>query len=306
MKEIVIKAEGLTKNYGEREAVKGIDFTVRGKECFGFLGPNGAGKTTIINMTLCFTPKTSGTLKVFDMSVDNNPREIKARTGVVPQEDNLDTDLTVFENLMVYARYYGVPRKTAFKRAEELLNFMQLLDRKNDKLSVLSGGMKRRLLIARALVNDPDLLILDEPTTGLDPQARHLIWQKLRGLKKIGVTMILTTHYMEEAAQLCDRLVIMDMGKILTEGDPKKLIHEHIGSDVLEIRVDGVNLDDLYNKLDEFKLTHEKAGDTVLVFSNSSEIPVSKIIDTKKDIFVHRAASLEDVFLRLTGRELRD
>lgn len=306
MKEIVIEAEGLTKNYGEREAVKGIDFTVRGKECFGFLGPNGAGKTTIINMTFCFTPKTSGTLKVFAMSVDNNPREIKARTGVVPQEDNLDTDLTVFENLMVYARYYGVPRKTAFKRAEELLSFMQLLDRKNDKLSVLSGGMKRRLLIARALVNDPDLLILDEPTTGLDPQARHLIWQKLRGLKKIGVTMILTTHYMEEATQLCDRLVIMDMGKILTEGAPKELIHEHIGSDVLEIRVDGVNLDDLYKKLDEFKLTHEKAGDTVLVFSNSSEIPVSKIIDTKKDIFVHRAASLEDVFLRLTGRELRD
>jgi lipooligosaccharide transport system ATP-binding protein len=306
MTEIVIEAEGLTKHYDEREAVKGIDFTVRGKECFGFLGPNGAGKTTTINMTLCFTPKTGGTLKVFDMSVDNNPREIKARTGVVPQEDNLDTDLTVFENLMVYARYYGVPRKTAFKRAEELLNFMQLFDRKNEKLSVLSGGMKRRLLIARALVNDPDLLILDEPTTGLDPQARHLIWQKLRGLKKIGVTMILTTHYMEEAAQLCDRLVIMDLGKILTEGGPKKLIHEHVGSEVLEIRVDNVNLDDLYNKLDDFKLTHEKAGDTVLVFSNSSEIPVSKIIDTKKENFVHRAASLEDVFLRLTGRELRD
>jgi lipooligosaccharide transport system ATP-binding protein len=306
MKETVIEAEWLTKKYGDREAVRGIDFTVMGKECFGFLGPNGAGKTTTINMTLCFTPKTSGTLKVFGMNVDTNPREIKAKIGVVPQEDNLDTDLTVFENLMVYARYFGVPKKTAFKRAEELLNFMQLLDRRNEKLNVLSGGMKRRLLIARALINDPELLMLDEPTTGLDPQARHLIWQKLRGLKKIGVTMILTTHYMEEAAQLCDRLVIMDFGKILTEGDPAKLIHEHVGSEVLEIRVDGVNLESLYERLNSFELTYEKAGDTVLVFSNGSDIPVSEIINTKKDIFVHRAASLEDVFLRLTGRELRD
>lgn len=306
MEDIVIEAGALTKNYGKREAVRGIDFSVKGKECFGFLGPNGAGKTTTINMVLCFTPKTGGTLKVFGMNVDENPREIKARTGMVPQEDNLDPDLTIFENLMVYSRYFGVPKKTALKRTEELLHFLQLLDRKDEKIGVLSGGMKRRLLIARALINDPDLLILDEPTTGLDPQARHLIWQKLRGLKKTGVTMILTTHYMEEASQLCDRLVIMDLGKIITQGSPEELIKDHIGSEILEIRVDGIALDDLYNRLDKFKLSYEKAGDTVLVFSNTNEIPVPQIIDTKRDLFVHRAATLEDVFLRLTGRELRD
>ncbi len=302
----VISARSLKKNFYELQAVVGIDFEVHHGECFGFLGPNGAGKTSTMRMIYCFSPPSGGTLEVFGREVQHHARDIKARLGVVPQEDLLDSYLTVEENLLLYAHYFDLPPKEAKRRSEELLAFFSLSEKKSKKLNELSGGMRRRLLIARALINRPDLLVLDEPTTGLDPQARHLIWQKLRSLKSSGVTMVLTTHYMEEAAQLCDRLVVMDHGKILSMGTPNQLIRDHVGREVVEIRGSGPQLQDLRGRIDGHYRV-EGVGDTLFVFLGEThhelwnEIPEIKAMD-----FHLRPATLEDVFLTLTGRELRD
>lgn len=236
--EVLIEARGLTKKFGDLMAVDNIDFQVFKGECFGFLGPNGAGKTTTMKMINCVLPLTAGTLTVAGMDVTRQPREIKTLIGVAPQEDNLDPDFTVLHNLVVYARYFDIPKAVAQKRAEDLLKFVQLEEKRNVLIDQLSAGMKRRLILARALINEPQILILDEPTTGLDPQARHLIWDKVRSLQRQGVTIVLTTHYMEEATQLCDRLLIMDNGKIIEEGTPAVLIKKHVGEEVLEVAYD--------------------------------------------------------------------
>lgn len=310
MSEIIV-AKNLTKIYGNITAVDGISFSIFRGECYGFLGPNGAGKTTTIKMVHCFSPLTSGELVVGGMNVNKNQRKIKEIIGVVPQEENLDPDLSVFKNLTVYARYFNAPRKEAEKRALELLDFIHLKDRMNSRIKDISGGMKKRLLIARSLMNNPKILILDEPTTGLDPQARHLIWQRLRLLKKAGMTMILTTHYMEEASQLCDRVAIMDRGKILLEGEPKKLVADEIGTEVIEMRLDDENQDAelLMANLEQFKkfkFTYEKVGDTIYIFSNNGRELLHSIVDIKHTHLLHRPATLEDLFLKLTGRGLRE
>ena len=302
----VIRAEGLTKQYNGREVVCSIDFSVKEGECFGFLGPNGAGKTTTMRMITCYSPLTRGHLSVFGLDVMRHPREIQGRIGVVPQENNLDPDLTVYENLMVYARYFDIPRRVARERARELLEFVQLSERRDEKIPNLSGGMKRRLLVARSLINEPELTILDEPTTGLDPQARHLIWQKLRWLKSQGVTMVLTTHYMEEAAQLCDRLVIMDLGSILTEGSPKELVDKYVGREVVELRLKGDEEGEVFNRLRGMDFSFERAGDVLFIFSEDGDALLSRIMGMEDVEFLHRHATLEDVFLKLTGRELRE
>ena len=236
--EVLIEARGLTKVYGEVSAVDHIDFKVYKGECVGFLGPNGAGKTTTVRMMYCFLPPTSGELKVAGLSVSTQCREIKGLVGVAPQEDNLDPDFTVMKNLTVYCRYFDIPKEEATKRALEQLKFFQLEEKKNSPIDALSGGMKRRLIFARALINQPQILLLDEPTTGLDPQARHLVWDEVRNLKKKQVTIILTTHYMDEAAVLCDRILIVDKGKIIEEGKPSELVRKHVGEEVLEIDYD--------------------------------------------------------------------
>ncbi|MBI3814434.1 MAG: ATP-binding cassette domain-containing protein [Nitrospinae bacterium] len=302
----IITANNLTKIYGKITAVDGISFSIRKGECYGFLGPNGAGKTTTIKMLHCFSPLTGGELEVDGMNVRSEQSNIKKIMGVVPQEENLDPDLRVFKNLTVYARYFDIPKKEALERAAELLDFLQLKDRMNSQIRELSGGMKRRLLIARSLINNPKILILDEPTTGLDPQARHLIWQRLRLLKKNGITMILTTHYMEEASQLCDRVAIMDRGKILLEGEPKKLVADEIGTEVVEIRLEDENHNMILEQLGKFKFTYEKAGDTLYIFSNNGKELLPSIVDMKHTHLLHRSATMEDLFLKLTGRGLRE
>lgn len=234
----IVTAKSLTKDYGSLRAVDAIDFTIVKGECFGFLGPNGAGKTTVMRIIYCFTPPTSGEMKVFDMDTASDPSRIKARIGVMPQEDNLDPDLTVLENLLVYARYFDIPKREALVSASELLEFVELKDKTKTKIGDLSGGMKRRLTLARSVINNPELLILDEPTTGLDPHSRHSVWDKLNQLKAKGTTLILTTHYMEEAERLCDRVAIMDLGKIVTVDSPRSLMRLH-----------GGNLEDVYLKL---------------------------------------------------------
>jgi lipooligosaccharide transport system ATP-binding protein len=234
----IITARNLTKYYGSLKAVDNIEFEIKKGECFGFLGPNGAGKTTVMRIIYCFTPPSSGEAKVFDMDVTEQPSRIKARIGVMPQEDNLDPDLTVFENLIVYARYFGIRKKDSGPLAEELLEFIGMIDKAKVKIQDLSGGMKRKLVLARSLVNHPELLILDEPTTGLDPHSRHTVWEKLNYLKSVNTTLILTTHYMEEAEKLCDRVAIMDSGRIVTIDSPSRLMEIH-----------GGNLEDVYMKL---------------------------------------------------------
>lgn len=299
----IIRAEGLTKFYGELPAVKGITFSVQPGEVFGFLGPNGAGKTTTMRMIQCISPLSSGSLEVFGQDVNGKPREIKRRLGVVPQETNLDTDFTCFENLLVYARYFDIPPGLAADRADDLLRFVQLEEKRDVAIEKLSGGMKRRLVLARALVNSPDLLILDEPTIGLDPQARHLIWEKLKALQAQGNTIVLTTHYLEEAERLCDRLVIMDEGKILVDGSPEDLIKAHVGGDVVEAEYSPEVVACLQDMGEKF----EVYGDMVQIFSERPRDVAGKIFATCNPgkIFVRRG-SLEDVFLSLTGRALRD
>lgn len=300
---VVVSAENLTKKYGNLVAVDSINFNVEQGECFGFLGPNGAGKTTTIKMIQCVSPKTSGKLEVFGMDVDLYPKEIKKILGVVPQENNLDPDFTVYENLMVYSRYFNIPKNEAKERIERLLKFMQLEEKRDVMIERLSGGMKRRLILARALLNEPKILILDEPTVGLDPQARHLIWDRIKSLKKKGVTTILTTHYMEEASQLCDRLVIMDYGKILVEGKPDNLIREQIGNSILEVEANS----EVLLCLKKMRLEFELVGDMVHIFTDRpSDLMLTLMNQCRLNRTTVRPATLEDVFLRLTGRALRE
>jgi lipooligosaccharide transport system ATP-binding protein len=304
--EPAIEAKRLYKEYSGFPAVKEIDFTVNKGECFGFLGPNGAGKTTTMNMVQGYCSITGGELRVFGMDVRKYSRKVKASMGVVPQENNLDPDLTVMENLRVYARYFDIPRDEAGRRATALLEFMALSEKKDERITKLSGGMKRRLMVARALINDPQLIMLDEPTTGLDPQARHLIWQKLRGLKKEGRTMVLTTQYMDEAAQLCDRLVIMDGGRILAEGGPGELISKFVKGNVVEVRVPEDGVGRVLESLRGVDFDYELSGDTLFIHSDDRETVLKKISEFTGAGFVNRQATLEDVFLKLTGRELRE
>ncbi len=302
--EPVIEARALTKRYGASTAVDGIDFDVPPGECIGFLGPNGAGKTTTVRMVSCFTPITSGTVRVFGLDVTENPRAVKSGLGICPQEDNLDPDFTVEKNLLVYARYFDLARATARERTRALLRLTQLEEKAGSKIQELSGGMKRRLILARALLNNPRLLILDEPTTGLDPQARHLIWQRVRGLKSEGTTILLTTHYMEEASHLCDRVILMDQGKILLEGAPADLVEREVGHEVIEIW----NYSDaLVAYVREGGWAHEIVDDRIHVYLRPGENGAR----TLGESFPHqehllRHATLEDVFLRRAGRALRE
>lgn len=306
-KDIVI-AENLTKRYDGFTAVNAIGFRIRKGEIFGFLGPNGAGKTTTIKMIYGMSPPTGGSLNVLGLDVRKNIRQIKKRIGVVPQETNLDTELSVIENLEVYANYFGIPRKDAHRVAMELLEFLHLEERINMMVDFLSGGMKRRLLLARALLNNPELLILDEPTTGLDPQARHIIWSKLRSLKEQGVTLIVTTHYMEEASQLADRLVIMDEGKIIAEGSPAELVEKHVSREALEIKVPQEFTETLIELLLPRSKSYEKQDDTFVFFAESADDLLKAVEQANIEIeyVLLRRSTLEDVFLKLTGRRLRD
>jgi len=305
----IVAAEGLRKRYGDHEVVRGIDFAIEPRECFGLLGPNGAGKTTVIRMITCFSPITAGRLSVFGLPVE--PRHhaaIKARIGLAPQEENLDPDVTVEMNLLLYASYFGIPRGEAHARAAELLEFAALSEKAGARIDTLSGGMKRRLILARALVNRPELLVLDEPTTGLDPQARHLVWERLRELKRNGVAMLLTTHYMDEAAQLCDRLVVMDEGRIIAAGTPPALIERYVGREVIEVFTSGDpgRHARVLAALGPYDVHAEHVGDAVVVHLNGHADSRALLAALAGEELVHRRATLEDVFLRLTGRELRE
>ncbi len=299
-------ARNLKKSYDGFEAVKGVDFEVRRGECFGFLGPNGAGKTTTMKMIYGAVIPTSGELDVAGLDVRRSEREIKRRIGVVPQENNLDDELKVKENLLVYGRYYDLPRKLALQRADELLDFVQLTERADSQVEQLSGGMKRRLLIARALINDPEIVVLDEPTTGLDPQARHLVWDRLRALTSEGKTLLLTTHYMEEAARLCDRLVIMEGGLIIAEGSPKELVDQYVSPQVVELRASPWTLDELLPVVEAAADAVDRTGEALLAFTADADVLVERVRESGMEVenIVQRQAGLEDVFLRLTGRRL--
>jgi lipooligosaccharide transport system ATP-binding protein len=304
-----VVARSLLKSYGQRVAVDGIDFEVEPATCFGFLGPNGAGKTTTMKMIYGLATVGDGELSVLGLDARRQRRQIKSRLGVVPQETNLDGEITVRENLLVQASYFGIDRQTAEARARELLDFARLADRSGDRITSLSGGMKRRLLVARALVNEPDMVVLDEPTTGLDPQARLAVWRSLETLKRRGVTLLLTTHYMEEAARLCDRLVIMDEGTIVAEGDPAVLVREHVGREVLELRVsDECDAEALVASLDGRLEGHDFTEDALMLYAPDAE-ELLEAIDHERyptESALVRRATLEDVFLRLTGRSLRE
>ena len=305
--ESTLEARGLKKNYSGFEAVKGVDFEVFGGECFGFLGPNGAGKTTTMKMIYGAVIPTGGELAVAGLDIYHHEREIKRRIGVVPQENNLDDELKVEENLLIYGRYYDLPSKLVLRRAEELLDFMQLSEKVDARVEQLSGGMKRRLLIARALINDPEIVVLDEPTTGLDPQARHLVWDRLRALTAEGKTLVLTTHYMEEAARLCDRLVIMEGGRIIAGGTPKELIEEHVSPQVLEFRASQDAIEALLPAVESAAEAVERTGDEVLLaYTQDADALLDEVRKSGVDVknTVYRQAGLEDVFLRLTGRSL--
>ena len=307
---VVLSASDLTKRFGTFTAVDGISFDVNKGECFGFLGPNGAGKTTTMRMITNHLPVTEGSLSVLGMRVMDNARKVKASIGVVPQENNLDSDLKVLENLLIYSRYHGIPMKVARERAMELLVFFQLADHASSPIEQLSGGMQRRLLIARGLINEPEVLILDEPTTGLDPQARHMIWQKLRQLQSQEVTLIITTHYMDEAQQLCDRLVIMDHGKILVEGSPAELIRKHAGNEVIEVRLrENEGRDECLTAIGGVipeGAEIECSADTLYLYSPDVSSIMSNLPANPDRSVLHRRATLEDVFMRLTGRDLRE
>ena len=306
MSSAAISARQLTKRFGDLIAVDGIDLQVEAGECFGILGPNGAGKTTTVRMIHAVTPITMGDLVVLGLRVDQEPAAVKRRIGVVPQEENLDPDLTPWENLLVFARYFDIPRAEARRRAADLLEFVGLAGRAGSPLGELSGGMKRRLLIARALLNQPQLLILDEPTTGLDPQARHLVWQRLRTLKAQGVTQVLTTHYMEEAAQLCDRVALMHAGRILRQGPPMELVRAEIGEEVIEIRGDASLHQAALAALDGKNLRSERAGDTLYLYCADGRSLLPALSALKPPHLLHRPAGLEDLFLKLAGRSLQE
>ncbi len=303
----LVRARGLSKRFGDFVAVAGVDFEVRRGEVFGFLGPNGAGKTSTMRMISCVSPATGGELRVLGLDPADRGPEIRSRIGVVPQEDNLDTELSVWDNFIIYGRYFGLPRPLLRERAEELLEFARLTERRDDRVDPLSGGMKRRLTIARALINDPEMVLLDEPTTGLDPQARHLLWDRLYGLKRQGVTLILTTHYMDEAEQLCDRLVVMDEGRIVDEGSPRQLIKRHVTAEVVELRFADHDLQEKALPVaTEVADRHEALADRLLLYTDDGEATRAALADRGIEAVTEltRRASLEDVFLALTGRVL--
>lgn len=308
--EHVVSARGLVKRFGDFEAVKGVTFSVLQGECFGLLGPNGAGKTSIVRMISGFSPVASGRLEVFGEDITTRARSIKARMGLVSQEDNLDPELTVRENLLVYAGYFRIRKDLAKKRAAEILDFMDLTDKSGQAVEHLSGGLKRRLTIGRSLINSPELLILDEPTTGLDPYARHLVWQRLRKLRESGTTMLLTTHYLEEASQLCDRLIIIHRGAILEEGAPRELVARHVGKDALELGVDPRERDTLLEGCEEMVKARLALGDDLVVFSDHGRDLAERVagsaarLEISLDYRRIRPANLEDVFLILTGETL--
>jgi len=301
----LIEARDLTKRYGEFVAVDGIDFTVERGETFGFLGPNGAGKSSTMRMIGAVSPASGGTLRVLGRDPERDGPEIRSRLGVVPQDDNLDLELDVGENLHVYGRFFGLPRDEIRRRTDELLEFVHLADRRESRVDSLSGGMKRRLTIARALINEPELMLLDEPTTGLDPQARHALWDRLYRLKQRGVTLVLTTHYMDEAEQLCDRLVVMDRAKIVAEGSPRELIERYVEREVVELRLGdrngGPSLDGLADHV-------EVLQDRVVIGTDDGDAVVDEVHarGLAPETVLVRRSTLEDVFLRLTGRSLID
>jgi lipooligosaccharide transport system ATP-binding protein len=307
--EILISASGLTKRFGSFTAVDGVDFQLRRGEAFGFLGPNGAGKSSTMRMIGCVSPPSGGSLSIFGLDPVTQGPAIRARLGAVPQEDTLDVELTVRENLLIYGRYFGLPRDVIADRTARLLDFVQLSERAGDQVEPLSGGMKRRLTIARSLINEPEILLLDEPTTGLDPQARHVVWDRLFRLKQQGVTLILTTHYMDEAEQLCDRLVVMDGGKIAAEGSPRELIETYSTPEVLELRF----------RLDEHEQAAQKVADVaaerievladrILLYVADGDLALGAVrgLGLEPLTSLVRRSTLEDVFLRLTGRRLED
>jgi lipooligosaccharide transport system ATP-binding protein len=304
----LVRARRLRKTFASFTAVDGIDFEVHPGEAFGLLGPNGAGKTSTMRMIACASPVTDGELRIFDLDPRVHASAIKARLGVVPQTDNLDAELTLHENLVMYARYFDIAPAVARRRADELLEFVQLTERASSQVEPLSGGMKRRLTIARALVNDPDLILLDEPTTGLDPQARHLIWERLYRLKREGATLLLTTHYMDEAEQLCDRLLVMDKGRIVAEGSPHDLIARYVTRDVLELRLAPEVRAALDGRLRALARHIEELPERLQLYADDGELVLEQVhaagIPIERALV--RRATLEDVFLRLTGRTLID
>ena len=304
----LVEARGLTKRFGDFTAVDAVDFEVRRGEAFGFLGPNGAGKSSTMRMIGAVSPINGGDLTVFGMDPQTDGAAIRARIGVVPQQDNLDEEIPVDENLLIYGRYFSMSRTELWPRIEELLAFAELTERRHDKVEALSGGMKRRLTIARALINQPQLLLLDEPTTGLDPQARHLLWDRLYRLKQQGVTLIITTHFMDEAEQLCDRLVVMDKGKIAAEGSPRGLIEEYSTKEVLEVRFPDEAGDDVAERLEGLAKRVEVLPDRVLLYTDDGDATSHEVWTRglEPESVLARRSSLEDVFLRLTGRSLID
>jgi lipooligosaccharide transport system ATP-binding protein len=308
MTEPLVQARGLTKKFGDFVAVDAIDFDIAKGEAFGFLGPNGAGKTSTMKMITTVSPITDGKLTVFGLDPTTEGRAIRKRLGVVPQEDNLDVELTVAENLYVYGRYHDMSRARIRERTTALLEFAQLSDRAGSQVEPLSGGMKRRLTIARALINDPDLVILDEPTTGLDPQARHLLWDRLYRLKQQGATLIITTHYMDEAEQLCDRLVVMDQAKIVAEGSPRQLIAQYAPREVVELRFADGQVDAIAPRLEGVANSTEVLADRVILYTEDAEASQHRLTERgihPEQVLVRRS-TLEDVFLKLTGRGLTD
>ena len=307
--EVLVRARGLTKRFGDFTAVDGIEFSIPRGEAFGFLGPNGAGKSSTMRMIGCVSPPTSGELTILGLDPVADGPAIRARLGVVPQENTLDIELTVQENLLVYGRYFGLPRSAIRERSAMLLDFVQLSDRAGDQVEPLSGGMKRRLVIARSLINEPDILLLDEPTTGLDPQARHIVWDRLYRLKQRGVTLILTTHYMDEAEQLCDRLVVMDGGRIVAEGSPRALIGRYSTPEVLELRFDPGDHEQAAEKLAALPAERlEVLADRVLIYTRNGDEALAAVrgLGLEPITSLARRSTLEDVFLRLTGRHLDD
>ena len=304
----LVSARGLTKKFDDFTAVDAIDFDIRAGEAFGFLGPNGAGKTSTMRMIGAVSPITAGSLSVFGLDPEVAGAAIRARLGVVPQLDNLDGEIPVDENLLIYGRYFGMSRAELWPRIEELLRFAELTDRAKSKVDALSGGMKRRLTIARALINRPDMLLLDEPTTGLDPQARHLLWDRLYRLKREGVTLIITTHFMDEAEQLCDRLVVMDKGKIVAEGSPRSLIETHSTKEVIEVRFPLDETPDAETALAGLAKRVEVLPDRVLLYTDDGKETMAQLVSRELNIesMLDRRSTLEDVFLTLTGRSLID
>jgi len=302
----VVSAKNLVKQYKDTLAVAGIDFGVHEGECFGIIGPNGAGKTTTMKMVYCVVPRTGGELRVLGRDPNVNPELVKKDLGVVPQDSNLDTDFDVLSNLTIYARYFGIPHEKAEPCARDLLDFVQLTEKMRSSIEDLSSGMRRRLLIARGLINDPRVFILDEPTVGLDPQARHLIWDKLRMLKKADVTLLLTTHYMEEAAELCDRVAVMDRGKILVTGSPRDLVKRFIGEEVLELVLSGPDQERVMHDLKYFRATVERTAQKVYLHGGDCRPLLAHLTEKGYKHILRRPATLEDVFLKLTGRDLVD